>query len=273
MQLYVKVTNPNKSIRQKDSRRSETRPTLQLEQLSNEQQTVSFLPPSIHPVFSFLPHPQRSKYTCQLQTTAGSPVIKQPALPVRRAHNTHFTFHTWLRRAGVNSIIAVAHRHKVIVRTPRPSCRDVPIRETNGTLIRLRSWIAAFIQHKHTLNSHPDHGTLMKNQTRASDGSHLSSLKQLTGFIADREDLFNSHRGISPDKKHLKVLQRSDYGKNEFFLIFRNGRVWYFVKIQELSQLKTTLPVQLQDLLKKYYYYYHYYYCCFYYCCCCYIKY
>lgn len=165
-ELYVKVTKMHKRIQQKGLRRSETRPTLQLKQLSNEQQTVSFLPPCIHPVFYFLPHPQRSKYTCQLQTTAGSPVINQPALPVHR--RTQHTLHTWLRRNRCHTPTQSACSDSQTIVSGRADIRAE--RDVNPAAI-LNSGI-------HTAQTHTELSprpclfdvVLLKNQTLAFDG-------------------------------------------------------------------------------------------------------
>lgn len=187
----------HKRIQQKGLRRSEMRPTLQLKQLSNEQQMLSSLPPSIHPVFYYLPHPQRFKYTCQLHTTAGSPVITRPALPV---HTTH-TSHTWLRRNRCHTLTQSACSDSQTIVSRRADTRAE--RDVNPAAI-LNSGI-------HTAQTHTELSPRsrlfdverLKNQTLAFDGSRLSSAEQLTGFSPDREALFTSDRGISPDKDHL----------------------------------------------------------------------
>lgn len=170
MQLYVKVTKLHKRIHQKGLRRSVQAYSSSSFQMNNRRSLFS-LPPSIHPVFYFLPHTQCSKYTCQLQTTAGSAVIKKPALPVGRAH----TLHTWLRRACKLIVITVTQSACSSSQTlvsgradTRDECHVNPAALLNSSI--------------HTAHSHPDHGSLMRNQTLAFDGSRLSSPEQLTGF-------------------------------------------------------------------------------------------
>lgn len=191
------MTKIHKRIQQKGLRRSETRPTLQLKQLSTDGLFFSLPPFSLS--FIFLPHPQRSKYTCQLRTTAGSPVINQPALPVHR--RTQHTLHTWLRRNRTHTPTQSACSDSRTIVSGRADVRAE--RDVNPAAILNSGIHTAQTRTELSPRSRLFDVELPKNQTLAFDGSRLSSPEQLTGFSPDREALFTSDCDISLDKHHL----------------------------------------------------------------------